>query len=223
MRVYLSKDLREANRSGANANREILQEKRILMVNLIGSPGAGKTSLLEHTLQNLSKSRRASVIEADLYTAKDAQRLEPWCWEVIQLNTEGACHLEAGMIGRIIEDNEALLASDIIFIENIGNLICPAEFDLGEDLRVAMMSATEGSDKPSKYPLAFKGSQAILISKIDLLPYCDFDVAGVLEELRLANEDATVIQVSAKTGEGVGQWCQWLEQQLEDKRKRLSG
>jgi len=217
LRIYLSRDLREANRSGAEGNRRLMKERRVLLVNVIGSPGSGKTALLQHTLKGLS-GFVASVIEADLYTEEDARRLEPWCHGIAQINTEGACHLEAGMIGQIIQTDADILSSDILFIENIGNLICPAEFDLGEDLRVTVLSVGEGSDKPAKYPLAFKESQAVILSKVDLLPFCDFDMSRVTEDIRRINPEATVIPLSVTTGEGLKPWLQWLEEKARLKK-----
>lgn len=219
MRVYLAKNLREANQSNALDNRKILGEKRILLINIIGSPGSGKTTLLEHTLKIISKGYRAAVIEADLYTSEDSGRLEPWCETVLQINTEGGCHLEAGYIGHLLTaEAPYLLDMDIIFIENIGNLICPAEFDLGEDLRVTLLTVTEGNDKPRKYPLAYQDSQATLITKTDLLPYCSFDLNEALNDLSMINSAIKVFPLSVQTGNGIGDWIQWLKAHVEAKK-----
>lgn len=217
MRVYLAKDLLQANQGNADENRRLLKKHAALMVNVIGSPGSGKTTLLEETLKTLPSYRRA-VIEGDLYTSEDAQRLAPWCENVLQINTEGACHLEAGHIGHLMVQ-ENLLSADLLFIENIGNLVCPAEFDLGEDLRIVLISVTEGNDKPRKYPLAFKSASAVVISKIDLLPYCDFSIDTALEELSRINPDLNIFTLSTKSGEGLAKWRHWLEMQLQAKKR----
>lgn len=217
MRIYLARDLLKANQSNAAENRRILAESAVLMLNVIGSPGSGKTALLEATLKTLSAYRTA-VVEGDLYTSEDAQKLAPWCDHVLQINTEGACHLEAGYIGHLLL-RENLLSAELLFIENIGNLVCPAEFDLGEDLRVVLISVTEGNDKPRKYPLSFKGASAVVITKTDLLPYCDFSIETVLEDLGRINPDLKIFTVSTKSGEGLESWCRWLEMQLTAKKR----
>lgn len=219
MRVFLAKNLRESNQNNALNNKQLLNEKNIFMVNIIGSPGSGKTALLEHTLKNISESYRAAVIEADLYTAEDSDRLEPWCEAVLQINTEGGCHLEAGYINHLLTvEAPYLLDMDIIFIENIGNLICPAEFNLGEDFRVTLLSVTEGNDKPRKYPLAYQDSKATLITKTDLLPYCSFSIDESLNDLKKINSAIKVFPVSVQTGNGIGDWIQWLKACVEVKK-----
>ncbi|RJX25134.1 MAG: hydrogenase accessory protein HypB [Dethiobacter sp.] len=221
MKIYLARELQEANKNNAEDNRTLLLKNGVLMVNIIGSPGSGKTALLEQTLKALNNKYRIGVIEGDLYTAEDAKRLEQRAYQVLQINTEGSCHLEANYIGHLLnQNNSSLLSADIIFIENIGNLVCPAEFDLGEDVRVSVLSVTEGNDKPRKYPLAFKVSDATLITKTDLLPYCDFNLDLTLRDMQKINDSSEVIPISIKTGEGLKNWCQWLEKQLDIKKKR---
>ena len=217
MRVYLAKDLLQANQQSAEENRRLLEQNNVFMVNVIGSPGSGKTSLLEATLKAIPSTRRA-VIEGDLYTSEDAEKLAPWCEKVLQINTEGACHLEAGHIGQLIVQ-EDLLSADLLLVENIGNLVCPAEFDLGEDLRVVLISITEGNDKPRKYPLAFQNASAVVITKTDLLPYCNFSIDTALADLRKINSNLKIFTVSTNSGEGLETWCRWLEDRLQAKIK----
>ncbi len=221
MKIYLGRELREANKNSAADNRMMLDRSRVLMVNIIGSPGAGKTALLEQTLRHLSSHLTIAVIEGDLYTDADAKRLRGLCAKVIQINTEGSCHLEAGQIGELLV-KENLLHTDIVFVENVGNLVCPAAFDLGEDLRVSLVSVTEGADKPCKYPLTFRDSHACIISKTDLLPYCDFDLDKVTGDLQTINSSLTVFTLSAKSGEGLAKWCRWLEAHVAKKKSALN-
>lgn len=216
MRIYLSKDLREANSICADDNRKMLAENGVLLLNLMGSPGSGKTSLLEHTLPKLPDSCRVAVIEGDIYTAKDSERLSSCCSQVTQINTEGECHLEAGAVGYLLQE-QGMLASDLVVIENVGNLVCPAEFDLGEDVKVAQLSVTEGDDKPAKYPLLFREAHCVLITKLDLLPYCNFDLQGVIRDLQTINPELKIVPISVKTGEGSEVWVEWLLEQIKAK------
>lgn len=215
MRVYLAKDLLQANRDDAGMVRSVLLDNKIFMVNLIGSPGSGKTSLLEATFEQLNQYKKV-VIEGDLYTAEDSLRLSPHCDKVIQINTEGDCHLLAGQISQLIS-REELVFADLLVVENIGNLVCPADFDLGEDIRVTVISVTEGNDKPRKYPLAFKNASAVIIAKADLLPYCNFSVAMAEEDLYRINPDLKIFTLSTTNGMGMTEWVQWLNDQIQSK------
>lgn len=213
MRIYLAKDLLSANKNDADSVRSILLENNMLMINLIGSPGSGKTSLLEATFKNLTQHKKV-VIEGDLFTAEDAERLMPYCNKVIQINTEGDCHLLAGQISQLIIQDQLIFA-DLLVVENIGNLVCPADFDLGEDIRVTVISVTEGNDKPRKYPLAFKNSSAVIITKTDLLPYCDFSVCRAEEDLHRINPDLKIFTLSTYNSVGMTEWTQWLTGQIK--------
>ena len=213
MRIYLAKDLLSANKSDADSVRSILLENNMLMINLIGSPGSGKTSLLESTFKNLTQHKKV-VIEGDLFTAEDAERLVPYCDKVIQINTEGDCHLLAGQISQLIIQDQLIFA-DLLVVENIGNLVCPADFDLGEDIRVTVISVTEGNDKPRKYPLAFKNASAVIITKTDLLPYCDFSVSRAEEDLHRINPDLKIFTLSTYNNVGMTEWIQWLTGQIK--------
>ncbi|MBC7334995.1 MAG: hydrogenase nickel incorporation protein HypB, partial [Clostridia bacterium] len=207
MKVFVVEDLRAANEEMARENRRLLERYGLVVVNLIGGPGSGKTTLLEKSIAMLGDRLRFGIIEGDIYTTRDAARLEKLGVEVVQLNTAGACHLDAAMVGKALP--ELPLASvDLVVVENVGNLVCPAEFDLGEDLKVAVLSVTEGSDKPAKYPLVFHEAKACVLTKLDLLPYTDFDLEAVRGELAALNPALEVFPVSARTGEGMGAWCQ---------------
>lgn len=213
MRIYLAKDLLSANKNDADTVRSILLENNMLMINLIGSPGSGKTSLLEATFKNLTQHKKV-VIEGDLFTAEDAERLMPYCDKVIQINTEGDCHLLAGQIRQLIIQDQLMFA-DLLVVENIGNLVCPADFDLGEDIRVTVISVTEGNDKPRKYPLAFKNASAVIITKTDLLPYCDFSISRAEEDLHRINPDLKIFTLSTYNNMGMTEWIQWLTDQIK--------
>ncbi|MBN2798895.1 MAG: hydrogenase nickel incorporation protein HypB [Deltaproteobacteria bacterium] len=194
-------------------NREHFIEEGVYVLNLMSGPGAGKTTILEQTVRALSGKYRIAVIEGDVQTSQDADRVAAAGAPVIQINTGGACHLDA----RQIHDNLhtfALDALDLLIIENVGNLVCPAEFDLGEHDKVMVLSTTEGADKPSKYPVMFHEARAMLLNKIDLLPYLDFDTEKALRDARALNLDLDIFQVSARTGAGMEGWYAWLEQRI---------
>ncbi|MDD4802102.1 MAG: hydrogenase nickel incorporation protein HypB [Syntrophomonas sp.] len=221
MQIKMESNLLGANEMLARQNRSLFEQKGVLVINLMSSPGSGKTTILERTIDVLDGQLKLGVIEGDLYTDQDAQRIDKKGVQVFQINTEGACHLDAGMIGtaykRLTTGNE-----DIIFIENVGNLVCPAEFDLGEELRVVVMSTTEGNDKPLKYPLIFHQAQAILLNKIDLLPYTDFSLDRFSDDLARLNPSALLFKVSGRTGEGIKTWTEWLLGVVDKKKIGLN-
>ena len=200
----------------ASSLQQIFKEKHIFVFNLMGSPGAGKTSLLEATLQDLAKDYNVAVIEGDLFTSKDAERIHALGVPVIQINTVGGCHLDANMIQDAISDLD-LDALDMIIIENVGNLVCPAEFDIGEAVKVTVLSVTEGEDKPLKYPLIFKESKAILLNKIDLLPYVPFDKEKAIKDIRNLNPQGQVFEISCTVKDGLVPWLTWLRKQMESR------
>ncbi|CEP67548.1 Hydrogenase accessory protein HypB [Moorella glycerini] len=215
MKVIMAQKILQANQDIAEQNRKRLSQ--ILTVNLIGSPGAGKTALLERTIASLKREFTVGVIEGDIYTTLDAERIAGQGVEVVQINTEGACHLDASMLSSALEGLD-LSNLELIFIENVGNLVCPAEFDLGEDYKVALLSVTEGSDKPAKYPLVFREARAIVVTKADLLPHTNFDLKAVEEEIKAANPAVKIFVTSAQTGEGLEAWCSWLKDAMQRKR-----
>jgi hydrogenase accessory protein hypB len=216
MQVEVKTNVLAKNDAIASSLQQIFKEKHIFVFNLMGSPGAGKTSLLEATLQDLVKDYNVAVIEGDLFTSKDAERIHALGVPVIQINTVGGCHLDANMIQDAISDLD-LDALDMIIIENVGNLVCPAEFDIGEAVKVTVLSVTEGEDKPLKYPLIFKESKAILLNKIDLLPYVPFDKEKAIKDIRNLNPQGQVFEISCTVKDGLVPWLTWLRKQMESR------
>jgi len=218
LKVIIAQKLLRANEEIARENRELLEKYGVLALNLISAPGAGKTTLLEKTIASLKDELTIGVIEGDIYTTQDAERIAGQQVEVVQINTHGACHLDAQMIREALV-SLPLARLDLLFIENVGNLVCPAEFDLGESYKVALLSAAEGWDKPAKYPLVFREAQAAVLNKIDLLPYLDFELQTMVAQVKRIKEDLPVFPLSAKTGEGLGAWLEWLKSLLPKNRK----
>lgn len=196
----------------AALNRDWFRARDILALNLVSSPGSGKTTLLERTLRDIGDEFSASVIEGDQETANDAERIRATGAPVVQINTGTGCHLEADMLWRGVE-RLGPAPDSLVFIENVGNLVCPALFDLGEHAKVAILSVTEGVDKPLKYPHMFRAAGLVIINKIDLLPYVDFDLERCTEYARRVNPGVEVIALSATQGEGLSQWYDWLGRQ----------
>jgi hydrogenase nickel incorporation protein HypB len=215
MKVHMEQEILQENEHQAEQNRAVFGD--VLVVNLIGSPGCGKTTLLEKTLAALQGEFRMAVIEGDIYTTKDAQRIETCGVSVVQVNTAGGCHLSAEITAKAAADL-ALDRLDILFIENVGNLVCPAEFDLGEDHKAAVLSVVEGDDKPAKYPLLFREAGVVLLNKCDLLPYTNFNMESALADIRGLNAAAPVLQLSAAKDEGLAAWYDWLRQAVAAKR-----
>jgi len=212
IRVY--KDLMGANAEWAEKTRSLLAAKNVIMPNMIGSPGCGKTSLLESTIPKLGKELRVAVLEGDVETTNDAERLHALGIPVSQLLTSGACHLEAKLVHHALLDLP-LDDLDIVVVENVGNLVCPAEFDIGEECKVAVLSVTEGEDKPAKYPLLFQEADAVVLTKIDLLPHLKFDLDSCLDFIRRVNPNIPVIQLSSSTGVGVDEWISYLKKRVD--------
>ncbi len=210
----------EASETRAESLRQRFAEAGTLVLNLISSPGSGKTTLLEATVRRLASDHPCAVIEGDVATERDADRLRALGVPAHQILTGGACHLDARQVGAAL-DQARLLPADILFIENVGNLICPTTYDLGEDFKVALLSVTEGDDKPFKYPAIFARAAVTVLTKIDLLPHLPFDVPAVEEQLRSLNPEGIILQTSAITGEGIDAWCGLLTERLTTKRKRV--
>ena len=209
MRIELESDILSKNNIRAQHNRHHFEAGHILALNLVSSPGSGKTCLLERTLKETKALFTASVIEGDQQTTNDARRIAATGAEVVQINTGKGCHLDADMIHSAIHELNPR-DNSIVFIENVGNLVCPAMFDLGENARVAIISVTEGDDKPLKYPDIFESSNLCIINKIDLLPYVNFDVEKVKANALRVNPKLTFIELSATRGEGIKLWYEWL-------------
>lgn len=217
--VQIEQDILSKNDQYANANRGVFNKKGILALNLVSSPGSGKTSLLVRTLQDLEDSTEMYVIEGDQETSQDADRIRATGAPAIQVNTGKGCHLDAHQVGHAVEHLEPKDKS-VLMIENVGNLVCPASFDLGEAHKVAILSVTEGEDKPIKYPDMFHAADLLLLNKVDLLPYLEFDVEQCIEYARRVNPDIQVLKVSATSGEGMQDWYKWIKLAHE---KRLIG
>lgn len=215
--VTIERKVLEKNDQLAAENRDALTRLGIFTINMVSSPGAGKTTLLERTIAALDGRVRVSVVEGDVQTDIDAQRVARYGVPVVQIVTNGGCHLEARLVRDALEQID-LTATDLLVIENVGNLVCPANFDLGEDLKVVVLSVTEGDDKPLKYPAMFQRASVLIINKVDLVPYVDSDVSAIRRHARLANPDLQIFETSCRTGEGIAEWAGWLAVQAERRR-----
>ena len=209
MKVEVMKNILGENDKIAEENRKLFKDKGVFVINLMGSPGSGKTSLLEQTIANLKDKLKMAVIEGDLFTAKDAERIERHNVPVIQINTAGGCHLDAPMVKRAAESLN-LDTLDLIIVENVGNLVCPAEFDVGEDIKAVVLSITEGDDKPLKYPLIFKESAVAVLNKIDILKFTNFNLESAREDLTTIHPNIKIIETSCTNGEGLDIWYNFL-------------
>ena len=214
MKVALNTNVLTNNNMAAQFNRDLFLNSSTLVINLMSSPGAGKTTLLEETVKALSHKYRIGVIEGDLATEKDADRIRQHGAKAVQINTHGGCHLDARMIAATLPEFD-LDEFDILFIENVGNLVCPSGYDLGQHHKVAVLSVPEGNDKIPKYPQMFMRTELVLLNKVDLLPYLDFDVEMAIEDLKGINPESNLVQVSARTQQGMDDWYSWIEKAYE--------
>lgn len=216
--IELKETITASNDRDAEVLRGELKAQGTLLVNLMASPGAGKTTLLERTIRDLGQKYRIAVMEADVDSDVDAKRIELLGAKAVQAHTGGMCHMDAGMTRRALDELDAP-ESDLVVLENVGNLICPAEFDTGAGKCVMLLSVPEGDDKPLKYPLMFSTSDALLITKIDVLPYFDFDIEACKARARKLNPNIAIFTVSSKTGEGMEEWEAWLSDAIDSWKK----
>ena len=215
--VRIEQDILAKNQRHADSNRRYLAERGVFALNLVSSPGSGKTTLLVRTVEALQHRLSVAVIEGDQQTGRDAERIRATGVAALQINTGKGCHLDAHMVGHALEQLQPV-AGGVLFIENVGNLVCPAAFDLGEAHKVVVLSVTEGEDKPLKYPDMFHAADLMLLNKVDLLPYLEFDVDACIDYARRINPKLAVLQVSATRGDGMAAWLEWIEDGAEQAR-----
>jgi len=220
-RVEIEKKIQSENDRVAEANRKVFTDAGVFVLNIISSPGSGKTTLLEATLDRLADKMNIVVIEGDISTERDMDRVRARGASGVQINTGGGCHLSSGMVAGVLDDLD-LDSAEIVFIENVGNLVCPSTYDLGEDVRMVLLSTTEGDDKPMKYPAIFHEASLAILNKIDLLPHLTYDVEKVEREIRVLNPDSEILRLSATTGEGMDAWIEWIMAKLREKKSTLT-
>ncbi|MBE9582071.1 MAG: hydrogenase nickel incorporation protein HypB [Proteobacteria bacterium] len=214
MKIPVIRNILEANERIAEENRKLFEKEKVAVINLMSSPGSGKTSLLECTIDAVKDRIRMGVIEGDVQSTRDAERIAEKGIPAVQINTDGACHLDGNMVRNALATFD-LSQLDLLVVENVGNLVCPAEFDVGEDHKVMILSVTEGSDKPEKYPLMFHESSVLLVNKIDLLPYVDCSVEEIRDISLRINPNLEILEISCRTGEGIDRWADWLLKQIK--------
>ena len=217
MEVQVMQDILGKNDRIAAENQALFADKKIFVLNLLGSPGSGKTTLLEHTMSVLKDEIPMAVIEGDLFTSKDADRIAKYDVPVIQINTSGGCHLDAPMVQKVLPELD-LDKLQLLIVENVGNLVCPAEFNIGEDAKGVVLSITEGDDKPMKYPLVFKESSIVVLNKVDILPYTNFDMAAAREDIQTLHPGVRIVEAASVKDEGLNDWFEWLRAQVRAKR-----
>jgi hydrogenase nickel incorporation protein HypB len=213
IKIQVLDNILQMNDSYAAENRRIFEEHNAFALNMMSSPGSGKTSLLERTLERIDPSKVA-IIEGDMQTTKDAERLERFGCQILQISTGNACHLDGKMVHDAAKDLD-LSGVRLLVIENVGNLVCPAEFRVGEDAKIVVLSVTEGEDKPLKYPLMFREASICIFNKIDLLPHLDFSLDEARENARQINPQLKFLEMSCKTGEGLEDWTDWLQSKMK--------
>lgn len=213
MEIKIMKNILDRNQNKAEEVRRLLESRKVMMINIISSPGAGKTTLLERTCEVMAGEVRLGVIEGDVTTDRDAQRLKKYNIPIVAINTEGGCHLDSHSISKALEHFD-LDALDLLIVENVGNLICPSQFDLGETFKLAVVSTAEGDDKPAKYPMLFSEARAVILNKTDLIPYTNFRMDSFMVDMAAINPRITIIKLSALKGEGLEEWFSWLRMQL---------
>ena len=218
MEIKIMKNILDRNQNKADEVRKLLALKKVLMVNIISSPGAGKTTLLERTCEELCSKYRIGVIEGDITTDRDAQRLKKYNIPIVVINTEGGCHLDSHSISKVL-DSFILDDLDILFVENVGNLICPSQFDLGEEFKIAVVSTTEGDDKPGKYPMLFREAKVVLLNKIDLIPYTNFNIDYFRSDLKSINGQIPLFEISCINRDGLDELYKWISNQIDNYKR----
>jgi hydrogenase nickel incorporation protein HypB len=216
MEIKLVKDILQANEVIAAQNKELFAQKGVYVINLMGGAGAGKTTLLERTIERIKGRRRMAVVEGDIATSRDAERIAAHQIPAVQINTGGECHLDGNMVRGGVGQLD-LAGIDLLVVENVGNLVCPAEFNIGEDAKAMVCSVAEGDDKPLKYPLMFQVSSVLVLNKIDLLPHVVFDVERFRADALKVNPRLEIMPLSCTTGEGLDAWLSWLEERSRTK------
>jgi hydrogenase nickel incorporation protein HypB len=216
MKIPVVQKVLQANDRIAEDNRRLFETRKVLVINLLSAPGAGKTTLLERTCEALKQRHAFGVVEGDIQSTRDAERIASTGVPVVQINTGGACHLDGNMVREALDELD-LENLDVVVVENVGNLVCPVEFDIGEDHKVMILSVAEGDDKPFKYPLIFHESSLLLINKTDLLPYVECDVGQIRLEARKINPSLEIFEISCKTREGLTSWYNWLSDRVKKK------
>jgi hydrogenase nickel incorporation protein HypB len=219
VKVTVVKKVLDANDRIAEDNRKLFDQHKIFVINLMSSPGAGKTSLVEQTIKAIKNKYKIAVIEGDIQDTYDADRIAKLKIPVVQINTGGACHIDGNMIREAFPSFD-LKKIDLLIVENVGNLVCPAEFKIGENIKVMLLSTPEGADKPSKYPLMFQESAALLINKMDLISYVDFDLKKARRDSLSLNKKLKIFEVSCKTAAGLEAWIAWLTQRIDEFKKQ---
>jgi hydrogenase nickel incorporation protein HypB len=216
MEIKVMKRVLDRNQDKAEAIRTLLKEKGVKMYNFISSPGAGKTSLFEQTLANMKDRLKIGIIEGDVTTDRDAQRLKQYELPIVLINTDGGCHLDSNSIEKALEEFK-LDELDVLFVENVGNLVCPSNFDLGETSKIAVVSTSEGDDKPIKYPMLFRDAKAVILNKMDIMRYTNFNYDAFYRDLRQVNPEVPLFETSCTNGDGLEQWYEWLEEEVKEK------
>lgn len=215
--IKVETNILQTNEEITAENKKVLDDKGIFVINLMSSPGSGKTSILEKLISKLKDEVKIAVIEGDIYTRKDAERIEAQGVPVVQINTGGACHLDGDMIKGALNSLD-LEGIDLLVVENVGNLVCPAEFEIGEDIKVSVLSTTEGNDKPLKYPLMFEKSGVVILNKIDLIEFTNFNREEFYRDIESLNANAIVFETSCTKNEGIDEICNWVKEKIKTKK-----
>jgi len=213
MKIEVVENVMQYNKEEAEVNRNLFKKSKVLVINLLSAPGAGKTSLIIETIKKIGKNLNLGVIEGDISSTYDAEKIKGFINNIVQINTGGTCHLNASMVAKAIEKLD-LAELDIVFIENVGNLICPVGFDLGEDFKVLLSSVSEGDDKPVKYPKAFIKADIVVLNKIDMMDYSDFNYGFFESKVKALNPKTSILKISCKNGTGLDNWINWIKSKI---------